>query len=402
LVREYESECLSTSSAASHTGFLIWCSSLVSAEEDTSAFDPTADAVHVTTWHGSKGLEWPVVICLDTQKEPRPRIWNSPTVLPAPQFDIENPLHGRRIRFWINPFGKQTKEVRLLDRAEESPVGRAAISEADAEQSRLQYVALTRARDFLVLPNDGNSKPWLPSGVECTVFDPIASDVSTDEICGIRRQCRRLSPAAPTGSVKTATTVVWFPEPLAPGDFLPAEITPSAIHASAPSVAEEPVSYGNRFAIDSAPSDAAIGNALHAILAEVFFHTEGAQSKIPALLHAHGVKADAKAVEESVSAFLHWVRRTFEPAQVLVEVPFSHWNAEGQRVAGNMDLVLVLQNGEAVLIDHKSYQGADLQAHAAGHFGQIAAYREALTAHGRRVHSAWIHFCTQGKAIRLP
>lgn len=401
LVREYEAECLSSTAAASHAGFLIWCSSLVSAEEDKSAFDTTADAVQVLTWHGAKGLEWPVVICLDAHKEPKTRIWDGPIVVPAANFDPDAPLADRRIRFWPNPFGRQSKGVNLLSSAESTPIGVIAGKEADAEQSRLQYVAMTRARDVLILPKDGKNKPWLPSGVECAVFDPIASDVTTDEIGGIRRRSRRLSPAASTGSGTTAPTVTWFPEPLDPKDFLPAEITPSAIHASAPSVGEEPIFYGNRLAIDSASSDAAVGNALHAILGSAFLHPEGVQAKIPAILQAHGVQADSKAVEESVSSFLHWVRTTFEPAQVLVEVPFFHWNAEGQRVAGNMDLVLILQNGEAVLIDHKSYQGTDLQAHAVGHAGQIAAYRAALAAHGMNVHSAWIHFCTQGKLVKL-
>jgi ATP-dependent helicase/nuclease subunit A len=401
LVREYEAGCDSSTSAASHAGFLIWCSSLASAEEDKSAFDATADAVQVMTWHGSKGLEWPVVICLDAHKEPRSRLWNSPVVVAAAHFDPDQPLADRRIRFWPNPFGKQSKGVEFLATAESSAVGSNAVEESEAEQSRLQYVAMTRARDQLILPQDGKSSPWLPQDVVCPVFNSMAVDSSEDEVLGIRRRSRRLSPDSSIPEVAPASSVACFPEPLTPKEFPAAELSPSAIETTGEEIAGEIVSYGERIAFGARCSDAELGNALHAILALAFINKEALALKSADILQAHGVDADASAVEESVRSFLDWIQTTFQPVEALVEVPFTHWNTAGQRIAGNMDLVLILKNGEAVLIDHKSYQGPDLQTHAASHTGQIAAYRDALAANGHPIHSAWIHFCTQGKLIKI-
>lgn len=401
LAKEYEAGCLSATSAASHAGFLLWCAALASAEDDTSAFDKTADAVQVMTWHGSKGLEWPIVICLDLEKEPRSRIWNSPVVVPAAEFDPARPLSDRRIRFWPYPFGTRTKEVNLITNAEASEIGKAALREAAAEQTRLQYVVMTRARDLLVFPQDGKKLPWLPEKLECPIFRSSFPASSEDAVDGIRRKLRSIEPGEIFPSISPAVNVKWFAEPKAPVSFPPANLTPSKLSPSETVVNGEMISYGQRIAFGAGSSDAAIGNAIHAVLATGFLNPDGLESRTEDILRAHRVKADASAVAAAALAFSAWVQKHFQPVETLLEVPFTHRNSLGQRVAGNMDLVLILENGEAVLIDHKSYQGADLKTHAATHTGQIAAYCDALVAHGYPVHSAYIHFCTQGKLIKI-
>jgi len=401
LAAEYESECLSAGSAASHAGFLLWCGSLASSEQDTSAFDESADAVQVMTWHGSKGLEWPVVICLDLDDEPLPRIWNSPAVVPAASFDPDKPLAGRRIRFWPYPFGLQTKDVPLCENAGKSGIGEAAAKEAECEQSRLQYVAMTRARDLLVFPQAGNKLPWLPEGVQCRMFDLPQKTPSEDKVGGIRRKVRCLAPAPSAASAEPARSVKWFAEPQSPKQFLPADLTPSKLPPVAQPRGGEEISYDALIHIGSGNNDRAVGDAIHAVLAACLINRADLLPRTEKILKAHEVDADAGEIAAAASAFHDFINARFEPQEILVEVPFSHWNAEGQRIAGNMDLVLMTKDG-AVLIDHKSYRGTDLGKNAVGYSGQVAAYRDALTAHGHRVRSAWIHYCTQGKLVQVP
>jgi ATP-dependent helicase/nuclease subunit A len=128
---------------------------------------PDADAVTITTWHGSKGKEWPVVIVagLGEYREAGSRTsWSRagvPTlsatdpvraeVLPVPR--IRSPHHG----FWAEP-----------DPLHEPCANMLAALEA-AEAKRLIYVALTRARDRLVLSGEADTRsfvhwddrPWL-------------------------------------------------------------------------------------------------------------------------------------------------------------------------------------------------------------------------------------------------
>jgi ATP-dependent helicase/nuclease subunit A len=97
-------------------------------EEDASA----GDGVQISTMHKSKGLEYPIVILADLAS-------GTPSTASV-AFDR---VHGR-IEFRLSKsVGVQTalfEEVHALDRAREA-----------AEEVRLLYVAMTRARDHLVL-----------------------------------------------------------------------------------------------------------------------------------------------------------------------------------------------------------------------------------------------------------
>jgi ATP-dependent helicase/nuclease subunit A len=102
------------------------------------------DAVTLTTIHGSKGLEWPVVVLPDLDRRVSPR---SDPVLYDPELGVG---------------------VDLGD-DEEEPVLHRLISERKvmlegAELRRLFYVALTRAGDHLIL---------------------TTTDVGTNRLCGL-------------------------------------------------------------------------------------------------------------------------------------------------------------------------------------------------------------------------
>lgn len=55
------------------------------------------DTVNILTYHGSKGLEWPIVIMYDLDKKNRAADQFGTRVKPADRFDPENPLKGREI-----------------------------------------------------------------------------------------------------------------------------------------------------------------------------------------------------------------------------------------------------------------------------------------------------------------
>lgn len=398
---EYQSSCLSASVAASHAGLIAWCGDLATANEDLSAFDETQDAVQVLTWHGSKGLEWPVVICMDLAKEPRERIWNKPLEASPDDFNPDKPLEGRWLRFWPYPYGEQKSEVLLNERIMEAHVGREAAEQAAFEQARLHYVAMTRARDVLVFPLDGNKAAWLPAGVDCPVFQLPKAGVVEDMVNGICRRIRYLQPGGKEQPVASAPAL-WFQPPLAALAHPPAELTPSSIVSLAGSTAGEPITLGTRVTMPPGQNDASVGDAFHAILAAYLIHPEiiDFTGKIAGILEVHGIRAEPQTIASSVIAFHEFITGYFKPSQILVEVPFTHRNPEGQRITGFIDLLLITDEG-AVLIDHKSYPGTGLEERALIYSGQLAAYRAAVEASGHQVSSIWIHWCTQGKLQRL-
>jgi ATP-dependent helicase/nuclease subunit A len=118
-------------------GFVHWLRS--TEREIKRDMDHGRDEVRVMTVHGSKGLEAPIVLLPDTCGKPVARRNN--TLLASP--DMAWPSEETRPELW--PV-KGTSGLAVVQSA------RAALAAAEtAEQSRLLYVALTRARDRLYI-----------------------------------------------------------------------------------------------------------------------------------------------------------------------------------------------------------------------------------------------------------
>ena len=64
--------------------------------------------MQVLTYHGAKGLEWPVVILAGLNSGSRDSAFGV-NVVPAPKFDPARPLANRSIRFWPGSFGPKAK-----------------------------------------------------------------------------------------------------------------------------------------------------------------------------------------------------------------------------------------------------------------------------------------------------
>lgn len=149
LAREYEEECRRERLPGSAAGLAAWITSQDKVQQPAS---PDPEAVQVMTVHRAKGLEWPVVVLADLEDDDEPRLFNSPVPMAADGgIDPAAPLAGRWVRLWPWPYGAQKKDVHLDTSAADGAVGKAAQYSLRQEKARLLYVALTRARDYLVL-----------------------------------------------------------------------------------------------------------------------------------------------------------------------------------------------------------------------------------------------------------
>ncbi|MDQ1155230.1 double-strand break repair helicase AddA [Brevundimonas sp. SORGH_AS_0993] len=97
------------------------------------------DEVRVMTVHGSKGLEAPIVILPDTTSRAKPQ---GPTLMPAA---LPPPWPDGAEGWLMCPSSAKA------DCAASTEVRQARVARTDAESLRLLYVALTRARDRLVV-----------------------------------------------------------------------------------------------------------------------------------------------------------------------------------------------------------------------------------------------------------
>jgi ATP-dependent helicase/nuclease subunit A len=101
--------------------------------------------VRVMTVHGAKGLEAPIVILPDTTSRAKPQ---GPTLMPSANED------GEEGEGWLMCPGSAKDDCPASKAAREARVAR-----TDAESLRLLYVALTRARDRLVVMGRAVRRP---------------------------------------------------------------------------------------------------------------------------------------------------------------------------------------------------------------------------------------------------
>ena len=162
LALQYEEGCNRLQSAASLGGLLLWLNELETEEQDFQAAGESPDAVNVMTYHRSKGLEWPIVVCYNLEKDIRTELWGL-SIVPeeGTQIDLNDILGNRWLRYWVNPYDKQFKGTNLAERLAQSPIQAQKIVQATQEENRLLYVGLTRARDYLIFPTTNTPTKWL-------------------------------------------------------------------------------------------------------------------------------------------------------------------------------------------------------------------------------------------------
>ncbi|MBV5345531.1 MAG: hypothetical protein JZU63_08400, partial [Rhodoferax sp.] len=106
--------CRGTRQAATISGLLLWLGEQSKESADALAM-PAVDAVRVLTHHAAKGVEWPVVIVTDLEKEVRSRLWGISTQS-TQAVNAISPLQNRFVRYWPWPFGKQSSDIAVKDR----------------------------------------------------------------------------------------------------------------------------------------------------------------------------------------------------------------------------------------------------------------------------------------------
>ncbi|OAV45590.1 exodeoxyribonuclease V subunit beta [Lewinella sp. 4G2] len=185
LAVEYEDQCHRAHRAASLPGYLLYLDSLQRGDADSQGAGERPEAVNILTYHRSKGLEWPAVIAMQLDQSPREDVWGMSVVPEQEHVDLDAPLAGRWIKYWVKPYGRTKSGVPWLEAIDESPWKEQAVAEEAAEETRLLYVGLTRARDYLILPTAKPGAPWLDrvfarGGGTVPVLDPNSTDAPFD------------------------------------------------------------------------------------------------------------------------------------------------------------------------------------------------------------------------------
>ena len=411
LAAEYEATCQRDRAPGSAAGLAAWIEAQDKVEQPAS---PDPDAVQVLTCHRSKGLEWPCVILADLDADDEPRLFNKPVAMSGPGgLDPADPLRDRWVRLWPWPYGAQAKNVHLDTSALATEEGELARRETAAEQLRLLYVALTRARDYLILAprlKESKAETKLSVGwLDLLPGDPRPLELPpTGE--AVRLHGKPLAMAvetldAPTSNIPTAapTWTTSLPSGPAP-DFPSRRQRPSAlIGGIAP--AFEVIQLGARLPLTGPADMQRVGEALHGFFAA---DRPGASREwrlacAGRLLQGWGASelsvADALLAADRLWTHLasEWPGATRRHEWPVISI------TGGQMLSGRADLVVEHAAGLAVY-DHKSNPGdkAGWPELVAEYAPQLSAYAGALrAATGREVTRQVLHLPLQGALLML-
>jgi len=398
LLSAYQEEQRSERQAATLASACDW---LASREGPAQPQSRHPGAVNVLTYHGAKGLEWPIVVITDLDAPAR----GNPFGVYAEQLaepDWQDPLAARVLRYWPWPYGPQAKGVGLDVAAAQSPEGQRTLEEEKLERTRLLYVGMTRARDHLALALAGGTE-WLDE-LRTDEGAPVVSIGSDPLAVGGRQFALRAPP--PRQDPQEREPEPEFVRPVtAPRVHPPLRIRPSGHAFSGEVRVVETVSLGSRIPLIGDPDLQAIGEAFHRFFAcdDPKTPSDVRLELACAMLSRWGAPEVAPADLVGAADRLHqFLDERFAGAARLREWPV-HATEDLQLISGRIDLLLD-DGGDFAIIDHKSFPGAmeldDQRLQTFG--GQVGLYSRALRrGAGRSCREYWVHQPVAGVMIRV-
>ena len=179
---DYEQHCKKMHEAASLNHFLMWLQKQARNSADQQSTGAGENAVNITTYHKSKGLEFPITILSSLDKEVRENVWGLNIESDNNDVDFNNILGNRWMRFWVNPYGDtRSRETPISEKMETCKEKLASTLRALEEEARLLYVGITRARDYLVFVSANKGMPWLNRVWNKGSLDAMTLDPDVEE-----------------------------------------------------------------------------------------------------------------------------------------------------------------------------------------------------------------------------
>lgn len=407
----YMSACAQSGHPATHAGFIVQCESDTSGE----AMVPGGDSVKVLTYHKSKGLEWPTVILgsLDAEGKRTPF---ELSVVTSGVFDPEDPLKGRKLLWVPCPFGKMSDAKKDLMRSVPSYAQAEAevMASEGAEQKRLMYVGLTRAKDRLIFaPQQTISKKgevkvlacWLDGLTEASLFaenwkasagkdkwkigdDEFEVETRTfDEVSNVQTEVL---------SSRAAPVVSFDPHPAA-------KVAPSSLEGNETAAkVGECIALPGKLPVAERGITSELGDCSHGYMAVALCGcddlalAEGLVSRwnVTGTVAAEDLVAAGRRLHEVVEA--RW-----PGCRIETEVPMSYRNERGQVSEGFIDMLVRVGENDYVIIDHKVVHDGNREALVKKYAGQQDVYRKTIEAVGGRVKGVYLHLPHQGELVEI-
>ncbi len=421
--QDYQVTCNRLKVASSIPGFLNWMAQLSATEDDDKGVQ-YGNAVQVMTYHGSKGLEWPVVILWDLDNALKSDLFGVKMVSEK-DVDINDPLANRRMRYWVNPFVFNAKPVKFNELIHNSEEYKLAHLDSIEEEKRLFYVALTRARDYLIMctipvykSQNNLSIPSLASPVFQKLHDdpqdkiegePVETLTWNGKTIPVHIDKIEMDKVVLSSSKSSSSIRNYFSPRSQRGEHLPLFKNPSkelelenAITGKIESIHTR--QYINKAGIEN--SD--LGNLIHNLICAYDKDNDNYQDIIRDKLseYNYDTEIDAAWLYNSISAFYDFLKDSYLPYKIHREIPIQAITEEGNYVRGYVDMVIELE-GALMVIDHKTfvtkeYAESAYRKKAKEYSGQLKLYKDLLSqSFCKPVVGTFIYYVFEGIMVEV-
>ncbi len=335
--------------------FLGWLEARMGERDFDRRPDPSgnsAEAVEIVTWHGSKGREWPITVVaeFDYAIEERPGTTSARFDALDQTFEMAQVLTSAALI--------HTPAMAAPEAQSRFIAARRADFEANARN--LLYVALTRARDRLVLEWPAFLKPRDEDKPEARTLFHVFEDTCQPRLADGKL---RLSGVDCAAVIRALPDQAGFSEyaagksgsqarfgrhdPMPAAALSPWRLQPSQAVQEAPAPVSRSVEIGAPW--PAAQGGAARGTALHLALRCHLTRPDLA----PALTAATALDDAALAlVAERATALKSWLSAEGY-TELHCEIPVLGHTDEGAEIPGSIDLLAIGPEG-CLLIDHKT------------------------------------------------
>ena len=366
------------------------------------------DAITLQTWHSSKGLEWPVVAVCGLDR-------TISGTLPDLELgyrsfdDLSKVLQNARIDY--SP---------KYDAPEQNVVAERRLQgERVKETRRLLYVAITRAREKLILEwpqflakrKRTKKNEWIPFPTtwsilaeQCALHEQQRQFVIADE----KFACKVIEgdteppydsfvPASEDRPLsRTGRRAIREGE--APSDLTPDSLVPSMLEVEAEEGRDLTLQVercGEGLDPEVGLSGKSLGTYLHRCF-EVLGDRPDLAGRLPELTGVDAPAEEVVRVAAAVASFEEWLKSRFEVDCVQREWPLLVLDDNGSMISGTADLIVRTTEGVWVL-DHKSDRVEDIEERFLEYLPQLQAYERALQAAGDQVLGVGIHWIRRGE-----
>jgi len=373
--------------------------------------------VKVLTYHAAKGLEWPVVI-LSTLEVANKRSPFDLDVVDSGDFDSNDPLKGRKLRWVANPFGAGLsvfKESILVGNADfKTELNRIRNDERE-ERKRLMYVGVTRAQDRLVFApcysvskksGDTVHAGWLDELIDGSFFGKNWKSDAAGliwEVDDKQKFTLTKKVIADVPEQKTRRYLRSSGQPARPIDIPLYKVAPSSSEvAGCEATVGEELSLGAEFAVRDIDCTAELGDCFHNYMAVAVPGND--DPDLAAGLIGRWRQQNVIHVEDLVACgakLRELIQRKWPGSQIKTEVPMSYANAAGQVSEGYIDMLVKTADGKYVIIDHKVVKEPDVLVHVKHYAGQQNIYRQSLVECLKTEVFVYLHLPRQGKLAEM-